>query len=188
MQSDTRTGRRKAGRNGKPAVVVMGVSGCGKSAVGAALAKAIGGRYIEGDRLHPPENVARMARGEALTDELRAGWLDAVGQAVRATLIGEEGVVAACSALKRIYRDRLRRSEPSIVFIHLVISRDEAFRRVAGRRGHYMPPSLVDSQFEALEPPAADETAFSISAERPIPEIVAAVTEFLAIERLKSAE
>lgn len=171
-----------------PAVVVMGVAGCGKSAVGTALAKAIGGRYIEGDRLHPPENVARMARGEALTDELRASWLDAVGQAVRAAVLGEENVVAACSALKRIYRDRLRRSEPSIAFVHLVISRDEAFKRVAGRRGHFMPASLVDNQFATLEAPGADETAFSIDATRPIAEIVAAIVEFLAIERLKASE
>ena len=183
-----RTRRRDGGRGGKPALVVMGVSGCGKTAVGTALADAIAARYIEGDRLHPPQNVERMARGEPLTDELRAGWLDAVGQAVRAAVLGNEGAVAACSALKRIYRDRLRRSEPSIVFVHLVISREEAFKRVANRQGHYMPASLVDSQFATLEPPAADEKAFSINAERPVEEIVAAVMEFLAVERLKSAE
>jgi gluconokinase len=188
MEAETRSSRRTGGRNGKSAIVVMGVSGCGKTAVGTALAAAIGARYIEGDRLHPPENVERMARGEPLTDELRAGWLDAVGQAVRAALLGDEGAVAACSALKRIYRDRLRRAEPSIVFVHLVISREDAFRRVASRRGHYMPASLVDSQFATLEPPDGDETAFSVSATRPIDEIVAAVLEFLAIERLKSAE
>ena len=166
----------------------MGVAGCGKTAVGVELAKAIGARFIEGDRLHPPENVERMARGEPLTDELRAGWLDAVGQAVRAAILGDEAAVAACSALKRIYRDRLRRSEPSIVFVHLDIGREEAFKRVSGRRGHFMPASLVDNQFATLEPPGADETAFSIDATRPIPEIVAAVSEFLAIERLKFTE
>lgn len=182
------TSRRNGGRNARAALVVMGVSGCGKTAVGTALADAIGARYIEGDRLHPPENVERMARGEPLTDELRAGWLDAVGQAVRAAMLGEEGAVAACSALKRIYRDRLRRAEPSIVFVHLVVSRQEAFRRVSSRRGHYMPASLVDSQFATLEAPTADESAFSVSAEQPIEQIVAAVTEFLAVERLKSAE
>ena len=188
MEAETRTSRRVGGRNGKAALVVMGVSGCGKTAAGAALAKALGARFIEGDRLHPPENVERMARGEPLTDELRAGWLEAVGQALRAAVLGDEGAVAACSALKRIYRDRLKRSEPSIVFIHLVISREEAFRRVANRRGHYMPASLVDSQFATLEPPGADENAFSVSAERPVEEIVMAVMEFLAVERLKSAE
>lgn len=188
MPLESRYSRRNGSRTVKPALVVMGVSGCGKTAVGMALAKAVGARYIEGDRLHPRDNVERMARGEPLTDALRAGWLDAVGQAVRAAMLGDEGAVAACSALKRIYRERLRRSEPSIVFIHLVVSREEAFRRVANRRGHYMPASLVDSQFAALEPPSADENAFCVSAERPIGEIVGAVSEFLAIERLKSAE
>lgn len=188
MEADGRTGRRNGGRAGKPALVVMGVSGCGKTAVGTALARAIGARYIEGDRLHPPENVERMARGEPLTDELRAGWLDAVGQAVRAAMLGNEGAVAACSALKRIYRDRLRRCEPSVVFIHLVVSREEAFRRVSNRRGHFMPASLVDNQFAILDPPTAAEAALSVNAERPIDGIVSAITEFLAIERLKSAE
>jgi gluconokinase len=188
MEADTRTSRGKSGRNGKLAIVVMGVAGCGKTAVGTALAEAIGARYIEGDRLHPPENVARMSRGEPLTDELRAGWLNAVGQAVRAAVLGDESAVAACSALKLIYRDRLRRAEPSIIFVHLDLSREEAFRRVSSRRGHFMPACLVDDQFAILEPPASDEAAFSVNAERPIDEIVAAVTEFLAVRRSKSAE
>jgi gluconokinase len=186
MQADKSTNRHTISRTGKPAVVVMGVSGCGKTAVGVALAKVLDARFIEGDRLHTPENVERMARGEPLTDELRAGWLDAVGQAVRAGVLGGEPVVASCSALKRIYRDRLRRAEASIVFVHLVISREEAYRRVSGRRGHYMPASLVDSQFDALEPPAADETVLSISATRPIAEIVSAAVEFLAMEQSRS--
>lgn len=188
MEANTRASRRQSGRNGKLAIVVMGVAGCGKTAVGTALAEAVGARYIEGDRLHPPDNVERMARGEPLTDELRAGWLDAVGQAVRAAVMGDEGAVAACSALKRIYRDRLRRAEPTIIFIHLDLSREEAFRRVSNRRGHFMPASLVDNQFAILEPPAADEYALTVNAERPIDEIVSAITEFLALERLKSAE
>ena len=122
MEAGKKTGRVKAGAQNRPAVVVMGVAGCGKSAVGTRLAKGLGALFIEGDALQPPENVALMARGEPLNDELRAGWLDAVGQSIRAAMIGDEGAVAACSALKRIYRDRLRRSEPSIAFIHLVIS------------------------------------------------------------------
>ena len=188
MEADTPASRRKSGRNGKLAIVVMGVAGCGKTAVGTALAEAIGAHYIEGDRLHPPENVERMARGEPLTDGLRAGWLDAVGQAVRAAVMGEESAVAACSALKRIYRDRLRRAEPSLLFVHLDLSREEAFRRVSNRRGHFMPASLVDNQFATLEPPAADEYAVTVRAERPIEEIVRGIIEFLALGRLKSAE
>jgi gluconokinase len=172
----------------KPPIVVMGVAGCGKTAVGLALAKALDVRYIEGDALHPPENVARMSRGEPLTDDLRAGWLDAVGQSVRAAMLAGEGAVAACSALKRIYRDRLRRADPSIVFVHLALDRDEAWRRVSGRRGHFMPASLVDNQFATLEPPGSDEQAFSVDATRPIAEIVTAVVDYLAMERSKRAK
>ena len=105
---------------------------------------------------------------------------------MKASLLGGQGVVAACSALKRSYRDRLRRIEPSIVFVHIEISRDLARRRVANRRGHFMPASLVDSQFATLEPPTADENAFSVSTEKPIGEIVRAVTEFLAMQRSKA--
>lgn len=183
MEAERGYGRRGSGGQSGPAVVVMGVAGCGKSLVGAALAKAIGARFIEGDALQPSENVARMSRGEPLTDTLRAGWLDAVGQSIRAAMLGGEGAVAACSALKRIYRDRLRRCEPSVVFVYLVVTPREARRRVTGRRGHFMPASLVDSQFATLEPPGADEAALSVGAERPLDEIVAAVVEFLALRR-----
>ena len=170
------------------AVVVMGVTGCGKSAVGTALAKALNVPYIEGDKLHPPENVARMARGEPLTDALREGWLQAVGEQVHAAVESGEGAVAACSALKRIYRDRLRASEPGMAFIYLDISPETARRRVANRRGHFMPASLVDSQFEALEPPGADENALSISAEKPIAEIVEMARAFLASRQSQPAQ
>ena len=186
VEAQDRAGRRKDAGQGLQAVVVMGVAGCGKSAIGAALARAIGAQFIEGDALQPPENVARMSRGEALTDELRAGWLDAVGQSMKASLLGDQSVVAACSALKRSYRDRLRKIEPSIVFVHLVISPEVARRRVANRRGHFMPASLVDSQFATLEPPTSEEDAFSVSAEKPIAEIVRATSEFLALQRTKN--
>jgi gluconokinase len=180
MESQAVTGGRKDAGQQFRAVVVMGVAGCGKSAVGKALARALGAQFIEGDALQPPENVARMSRGEALTDELRAGWLDAVGQSMKAALDAGEGAVAACSALKRSYRDRLRGIEPSVLFVHLKISPNTARRRVSNRRGHFMPASLVDSQFATLEPPTADEDAFSISAEKPIADIVRAVSAFLA--------
>jgi gluconokinase len=176
-------GQPKDSASKMTAVVVMGVTGCGKSAVGTALAKALHVGYIEGDKLHPAENVARMARGEPLTDALREGWLQAVGEQVHAAVESGEGAVAACSALKRIYRDKLRASEPGIAFIHLAISPEAARKRVARRRGHFMPASLVDSQFAALEPPGADENALSISAEMPIAEIVEAAKAFLALRR-----
>jgi gluconokinase len=162
-----------------PAIVVMGVAGCGKSAVGEALATALGAVFIEGDRLHPPENVARMARGEPLTDALRAGWLDAIGQRIAAVAAGGQGVIAACSALKRGYRDRLRGFRPDIVFLYLEIDPAMAKQRVGSRHGHFMPASLVESQFATLEAPAADERALTLDATRAVPDIVATAAGLL---------
>lgn len=151
-----------------PAIVVMGVAGCGKTVVGEALAKSLGAVFIEGDRLHPPENVARMARGEPLTDALREGWLDAIGERIAASIADGQRAVAACSALKRSYRDRLRRFCPGIVFLYLKIDRETAWRRVAARKGHFMPASLVDSQFATLEEPGRDEQAVTVDATRTV--------------------
>jgi len=150
----------------------MGVAGCGKSALGEALATALGAVFVEGDRLHPPENVARMASGEPLTDQLREGWLDAIGQRVAASVADGRSVVAACSALKRDYRDRLRGLCQDIVFVYLEIDRETARRRVGNRKGHFMPASLVDSQFAILEAPAADERALTIDGTGRISDIV----------------
>ncbi|WP_292435570.1 gluconokinase [Mesorhizobium sp.] len=155
-----------------PAIVVMGVAGCGKTAVGEALAKSLSAVFIEGDRLHPPENVARMARGEPLTDALREGWLDAIGERIAASVADGQRAVAACSALKRSYRDRLRRFCPGIVFLYLKIDRETAWRRVAARKGHFMPASLVDSQFATLEEPGRDEQAVTVDATRTVAGIV----------------
>lgn len=162
-----------------PAIVVMGVAGCGKSAVGEALAVRLDAVFIEGDRLHPPENVARMARGEPLTDALREGWLDAIGQRIAASVASGQGVVAACSALKRSYRERLRGFHKDIVFLYLEIDPATAKRRVASRHGHFMPASLVDSQFATLEAPAADERALTLDATRSIADSVAAALSLL---------
>ena len=150
----------------------MGVAGCGKSALGEALATALGAVFVEGDRLHPPENVARMASGEPLTDQLREGWLDAIGQRVAASVADGRSVVAVCSALKRDYRDRLRGFCQDIVFVYLEIDRETARRRVGNRKGHFMPASLVDSQFAILEAPAADERALTIDGTGRISDIV----------------
>ncbi|WP_292339936.1 gluconokinase [Mesorhizobium sp.] len=155
-----------------PAIVVMGVAGCGKTVVGEALAKELGAIFIEGDRLHPPENVARMARGEPLTDALREGWLDAIGERIAASIADGQKAVAACSALKRSYRDRLRGFCPGIVFLYLKIDRETAWRRVADRKGHFMPASLVDSQFATLEEPSLDELAVTVDATRTVAAIV----------------
>ncbi|AZO57639.1 MAG: gluconokinase [Mesorhizobium sp.] len=170
---DEKAARAPTGASGLTAVVVMGVAGCGKSALGIALAAALGAVFIEGDRLHPPENVARMARGEPLTDQLREGWLDAIGDDIAASIGKGQGVVAACSALKRGYRERLRGFCPDIVFLYLEIDPATARRRVGNRQGHFMPASLVDSQFAILEPPGADERALTLDATRPVDELVA---------------
>jgi gluconokinase len=155
-----------------PAVVVMGVAGSGKSVVGAALAEALGIRFIEGDRLHPPENVARMASGLPLTDTDRQGWLDIIGKEIASAASRGEGAVAACSALKRAYRDRLRRHCATIAFVYLQIDPSTARQRVSGRKGHFMPASLVESQFADLEPPTADEGILTLDASRPVAELV----------------
>ncbi|WP_245468077.1 MULTISPECIES: gluconokinase [unclassified Mesorhizobium] len=155
-----------------PAIVVMGVAGCGKTAVGEALAKELRAIFIEGDRLHPPENVARMARGEPLTDALREGWLDAIGGRIAAAVADGQKAVAACSALKRSYRDRLRGFCPGVVFLYLKIDRETAWRRVARRKGHFMPASLVDSQFATLEEPGLGEPAVTADATRTVTGIV----------------
>ncbi|MDX8445168.1 gluconokinase [Mesorhizobium captivum] len=150
----------------------MGAAGCGKTVVGEALAKELGAIFIEGDQLHPPENVARMARGEPLTDALREGWLDAIGERIAASVTDGQKAVAACSALKRSYRDRLRGFCPGVAFLYLKIDRETAWRRVAGRKGHFMPASLVDSQFATLEEPGADELAVTVDATRSVAGIV----------------
>ena len=155
----------------KPPVnyVVMGVSGCGKSTVGAAFAAAIGGRFIDGDDLHPPENVAKMSAGVPLTDADRWPWLTLVG----ATLTGD--VVVGCSALKRAYRDRIRAVAGPVRFLHLAGSKAVIAARMAARPGHFMPLGLLDSQFAALEPPGPDEDAVTVDIDQSLEAIVAAL-------------
>ena len=157
----------------------MGVAGSGKSIVGEALAEALGAVFVEGDGLHPPENVARMASGEPLTDALREGWLDAIGQRLAASVADGQAVVAACSALKRSYRDRLRGFCRNIVFVYLEIDPATAKQRVGNRKGHFMPASLVESQFAILEAPTADEGALTIDGTGRVSDIVAAAAGLL---------
>lgn len=140
--------------------VVMGVSGCGKSTVGEALAAHLGVEFIEGDRVHPPENVARMAAGIPLTDADRQGWLEALAGHIADARRAERGLVVSCSALKRRYRDILRSGASDVRFVFLKGERDLLAARMTERPGHYMPVSLLDSQFAALEEPAADENAW----------------------------
>ncbi len=143
-------------------VVVMGVSAAGKTSVARALAARLGVPWRDADDLHPPENVAKMAGGVPLSDDDRWPWLDAVGSAL-ATAPG--GMVMACSALRRAYRDRLRAQVPDVVFVHLDGPRELLAIRAAGRTGHYMPASLLPSQLATLEPLAVDERGVRISVE-----------------------
>jgi carbohydrate kinase (thermoresistant glucokinase family) len=135
----------------------MGVSGCGKSTLARALAQRLALPFVEGDELHPVANVAKMAAGTPLTDDDRQGWLEAI--AARLAGAGEGGVIVTCSALKRRYRDLLRRSAPDLRLVHLHGAAPLIEQRLRLRAGHYMPASLLQSQLDTLEPPLADEHA-----------------------------
>jgi gluconokinase len=149
-------------------LVIMGVSGCGKSSVGAGLAARLGLIYRDGDDLHPAENVAKMRAGVPLTDDDRWPWLDRVGQVLQA----EAPVIVGCSALKRAYRDRIRTAAGGpVTFVHLAGSQEVIAARMALRQGHYMPLSLLDSQFAALEVPGVEE-AIAVSIDQPLDAIV----------------
>jgi carbohydrate kinase (thermoresistant glucokinase family) len=141
-------------------IVVMGVSGCGKTTLARELAQRLGVPFVEGDDLHPSANVARMAAGIALTDADREGWLRAIGE--RVVEAAGTGAVVSCSALKRAYRDRLRGIAPDLRFVYLHGPRELLAARLASRRGHYMPASLLDSQIDTLEAPTADEAAIAL--------------------------
>ncbi|QES58362.1 gluconate kinase [Streptomyces venezuelae] len=137
-------------------IVVMGVAGTGKTTVGQLLAEALGIPYAEGDAFHPAANIAKMSAGNPLDDEDRRPWLDAIGEWLRNSAALRGGVIAA-SCLKRAYRDRLRTAAPGIVFVHLAGDRPLIEKRMAERKGHFMPTTLLDSQFAALEPLQDDE-------------------------------
>ena len=155
--------------------VVMGVSGCGKSSIGTALASALGASFIEGDDFHPPANVAKMSAGSALTDDDRVQWLQNLQEQIRKARAQGGGVVLSCSALKRRYRDVLRAAEPALRFAHLNGERDVIFTRMQARVGHYMPLSLLDSQLSLLEPLQADEAGLQLDINQPPQQLVDAI-------------
>ena len=163
-------------------LVVMGVSGCGKTSIGRRVARALGIEYIEGDELHPPRNVALMAAGTPLTDADRAGWLATIAARLGEAHTAGRGLVVSCSALKRAYRDALRASCPGLRFVHLQGSADLLRQRMSARKGHYMPPSLLDSQLATLEPPGTDEGAISVDIAPSTDQVAAAV-----LARLRTA-
>jgi gluconokinase len=151
----------------------MGVSGSGKTTVGARLAAALGMRFVDADDLHPAANVEKMTAGLPLTDADRWPWLDAVG-----AVLAHGEVVVACSALRRIYRDRLRDAAPGLELVYLHGGRELLAERMR-RPGHFMPESLLDSQLDTLEPPTFDERPLAFDVAEPVDEIVAAAAALL---------
>jgi gluconokinase len=159
--------------------VVMGVAGAGKTTVGERLADRLDWEFIEGDRLHPPENVAKMQSGSPLTDADRMPWLAAVAQAVDAwRSAGVRGVIT-CSALKRDYRRRIVGERTGVRLVYLQGSRELIAKRLAARRGHFMPKSLLESQFAALEPPGLDEKPIAVAIDQPVDAIVEQIATML---------
>lgn len=146
----------------------MGVSGSGKSTLGVELARLIGCQFLEGDSFHAPEAIAKMRASIPLTDEDRWPWLDRIGNAVESEIKQHGIAVAACSALRKVYRDRLRdRITAPIRFILLDVEREELKRRLTSRSGHYMPASLLSSQLDTLERPQSTENAIILEADQP---------------------
>lgn len=154
-----------------PRWVVMGVSGCGKSSAGSLLASRLKVDYVEGDALHPPENVSKMAAGIPLTDADRAGWLAALRDRIALAKAQGRGLVVSCSALKRSYRDLLREGDPALRFAHLDGPREVLENRMQGRQ-HFMPATLLDSQLQTLQPLQADEAGIVLDIRQPLPGLV----------------
>lgn len=160
----------------------MGVAGCGKSSLGAAVAAATGLPLVEGDDYHSASSRDKMRRGVALTDADRDGWLDALSGQLRAH---PAGLVLTCSALKKAYRERLRQAAPGLRFVFMEIGRAPALARVAARgAGHFFSPRLIDSQFATLEPPTGEAGVLRVDALAPLSQLQAEVSQWLhAAER-----
>ena len=154
------------------ALIVMGVSGSGKSTIATALATRLRWTFEDGDRFHPASNVAKMSAGHPLTDEDRWPWLQAIADEIGRVCTAGGHVVIACSALKRAYRDVLVRNRKDVRFVFLDGSPALIAGRLAARKGHFMPPGLLDSQFKTLEPPQADEHPVIVSIDAPVETIV----------------
>jgi len=165
----------------------MGVSGSGKTTIGEALAARLAWEFVDGDDLHPPANVAKMHAGQPLDDDDRAPWLDAIAAHIDAWR--ERGIsgVVTCSALKQRYRERIIGDRDWVRLIYLDGSRELIAERLATRRGHFMPASLLDSQFDTLEPPGPDEHAIVAPIDRPVASIVAGIVTALSSQEANMA-
>lgn len=156
-------------------MLLMGVSGCGKTTVGEQLAERLGWPYQEGDALHPPANVAKMAGGMPLTDADRLPWLAAVAAWIDTRRAAGESGVVSCSALKRAYRQLLVGDRPDVRLVYLQGTRDQLAERLAARTGHFMPAGLLDSQLATLEEPTAAEQPLVVTIDQPVEAIVTAI-------------
>lgn len=180
-------------------VILMGVCGCGKSTVGQELAKKLGWKFLEADDFHPLENKLKMSQGVPLNDQDRAPWLKAMNEALR-KYCGNDNVVMACSALQRIYREALTQelqvdspkaatkaqggsfNKSNVLFVHLESSFETVARRLGQRQGHFMPTSLIKSQFETLEPPGEDEFHFVVNSDSVFEDIVSEIYTLITKE------
>ena len=173
--------------NSPCALIVMGVSGAGKSTVGEALAARLGWRYEDGDSFHPASNVAKMHAGHPLTDEDRWPWLRAIAAEIDRVCQAGSHVVMACSALRRTYRDVLLHGRKDVRLIYLDGTEPLIGDRLGHRKGHFMPPGLLASQFATLEPPGADEHAVRVSIDAPVETIVDDVLDQLGLGRSEAS-
>lgn len=184
MDDTTHSAQFSLPRNGAPArpvqVVVMGVSGTGKSAVAGELARRLGAAFVEGDDLHPQANKDKMAAGTPLTDEDRWPWLERIAARMREEAAAGRGLVVTCSALRRAYRDVLRGSGADVVFAHLSGPREVIAARLGFRRGHFFPAALLDSQLATLEPLGPDEPGFAVDLTESVEDEVRDVMERIA--------
>jgi carbohydrate kinase (thermoresistant glucokinase family) len=160
---------------------MMGVSGVGKTTVGKLLAERLSVEFLEGDQFHPPANIAKMRNGEPLTDEDRLPWLEILASELAARRAAGKGVVLACSALRRRYRDILRDGHDDVDFVFLQADQHVIQQRIDARRGHFMPASLLESQLVALEHPGPDEHVITVDAAQPPEAIVETVLEQLGL-------
>ena len=154
------------------AIVMMGVAGSGKTTIGEKLAERLGWPYEDGDKLHPKANVEKMSAGHPLTDEDRWPWLQAIADEIDRICKKDEHAVIGCSALKRAYRDVLVHGRDDVRIVYLDGTQELIARRLKARKGHFMPPALLESQFNTLQPPQADERPVTVSIDAPVETIV----------------
>jgi carbohydrate kinase (thermoresistant glucokinase family) len=164
------------------ALVLMGVSGSGKSTIGEALSRRLGWRYEDGDSFHPAANVAKMSAGQPLTDEDRWPWLKAIAAEIERCRQGQEHIIIACSALRKAYRDILVHGQDDTRIVYLDGSQNLIADRLQRRKGHFMPPGLLDSQFATLEPPGPDERPVVVCIDAPVETIVDQILQQLQLD------